>query len=208
MVEFTKMSTRTKLDYVLKNIKIDYVYIPAFLLKHLGNQGVEELQAIWQQGFRQIPENISAAEKFEIAYSNWIWLAKNTYSFIRRQLGEDGIRQFECAEIEMLKGKTPATLMHMLKLVRLLSPGSAFMIVARQLTYQLQWFTPLLVPELTRHRLVVQVPHCKILDFADTDDLCCIGCQSTYSIWMAEQFWMAMQTECHDGGCTKILTRL
>ena len=208
MVKFKQMSDKQKYNCVLKNMGRCYTYIPAFLQKQLGEQAVVELENIWHREFRQIPEDVSTGRKYETAYSNWIWLAKNTYSFIRGQLGEDGVRQFERAEVEELKQQNSGMAMTILQLVRALSPASAFMMLAKQLSYQLQWFTPLNVSELTPHRLVVHIPHCKILDFADTDEVCLIGCQSTYSIWFAEQFRALLQTERQGSSCIKTLTPL
>ncbi|MFC1918360.1 hypothetical protein ACFLWW_00060 [Chloroflexota bacterium] len=206
MIESRQMSDDEKYKYLLNNISLDYKYIPSFVQEHLGNQAAAELRSIWEKRFRQTPENISVGEKYEITYGNWIWIAKNTYSFIREQMGEEGIKQYERAEIEELKQKISGVPMFILKLVRAVSPGSAFTMIARQLSYQLQWLTPLSISELTRQKLVVQIPQCKILDFPDSDDLCLIGCQRTYSIWLAEQFRMVMQTERQGSGCTKIIT--
>ena len=208
MVKVKQMSDSQKYNSVLKSITRCYIYIPAFLQKHLGDQTVAKLKDIWNSGFRQIPQDVSAGEKYEIAYSNWVWLAKSTYSFIRRELGEDGVRQFERAEIEELKQQNSGITMLMLRLIRRLSPASAFMMLAKQLSYQLQWLTPLNVSEFTPHRLVVQIPHCKILDFADTNEVCRIGCQSTYSIWLAEQFRTQLQTERHESSCIKTIIPL
>ena len=130
MVKVKQMSDSQKYDYALKDIRRCYVYIPAFLRRHLGDQAVVELKNIWQRGIRQIPEDISMGEKYEIAYGNWLWVAKTTYSFIRRQLGEDGIEQFKRAEVEELKQQNSSVTMTILNLIRVLSPGSAFIMFA------------------------------------------------------------------------------
>jgi hypothetical protein len=208
MVKLKQMPDNRKYNYVLKSMVRCHTYIPAFLQKHLGDQAIAELKDIWHEGFRQIPQYASVDVKYEIAYSNWIWLAKSTYSFIRGQLGEDGVRQFERAEVEELKQQNSGVAMVILQLVRELSPTSAFMMLAKQLSYQLQWFTPIDVSEFTPYRLVVHIPRCKILDFTDTDEVCLIGCQSTYSIWLAEQFQTRLQTERHGNSCIKTLVPL
>ena len=208
MVRINEMPYREKYAKVLDNMKFDDVFITPFIKKHLGDQAVADLQRIWQQEAKAIPEDASFEEKYEIAYSNWIWIARNAYSFIRERLGEDGIEQFERAQVEALKRKNAGPGLFLLTLIRALSPGSAFMMLAKQMAYQLQWFTPLSASELTRHRAVIDIPRCKILDFSDTDDICMVGCQSTYPMWVAEQFKAQMKYERSGNSCTCTLAPL
>jgi hypothetical protein len=176
--------------------------------KHLGDQAVSELKGIWQKGFKPIPEGASFEEKYEVAYGNWIWLAKNIYPFVRKQMGEDGLKKFERAEVEALIKKNDSPALFMLKIIRAFSPGTAFVMTSKQMGYQLQWLTPFTVPELTQNKAMLDIPRCKILDFPDTDDICRVGCQSTYPMWVAEQFKVDMKFNRHGNSCTGILAPL
>lgn len=208
MVAVKEMPYNDKYAKVTDNIKFDESFILPFVKKHLGDQAVSELKGIWQKGFKPIPEGTSFEEKYEVAYSNWIWLAKNIYPFIRKEMGEDGLKTFEHAEVEALIKKNASPALLPLKFIRLFSPGTAFAMTCKQMGYQFQWITPFSVPELTRHRAVLDVPRCKILDFPDTDDMCLLGCQSTYPMWMAEQFKVSMKWNRQGNSCTGILTPL
>ena len=84
-------------------------------------------------------------------------------------MGEEGIKKFERAEVEALIKKNASPALLLLNLVRLFSPGAAFVMTAKQMGYQLQWLTPFSIPELNRNKLVLDIPRCKILDFPDTD---------------------------------------
>jgi len=192
---------------MLDNIKLDDTTL-SFIQKHLSDQAVVQLQNIWQEGVKPIPEDASFEEKYEIAYSNWVWLANSDFSFIRRQLGEDGIEQYKLAEVEALKRAMPRPALFLLRLVRALSPGSAFTMTAKQMAYQLQWLGPSSVSELTRRRAVINIPRCKILDFPETEDICLVGCMSTYPMWVAEQFKVDMKFERQGNSCTCALTPL
>ena len=208
MVEVKEMTYSEKYATVLDNLKLDDMFIPPFIEKHLGDQAVDELRRIWQEGFKPIPEDAPSEEKYELAYENWIWKVKNVFSFIRRELGEDGIEQFKRVDVDALKQKNAGAAMLILRLLRALSPGLAFSMTAKQMAYQLQWLSPYSVSELTRHRLVFDIPRCKILDFPDSEDLCLIGCQSIYPMWLAEQFKAGLKFERQGNSCTAILTRI
>ena len=208
MVAVKEMPYSEKYAKVTDNIKFDESFILPFVKKQLGDQAVSELKGIWQKGFKLIPEGASFEEKYEVAYGNWIWLAKNIYPFVRKEMGEDGLKEFEHAEVEALIKKNASPALLPLKFIRLFSPGTAFAMTCKQMGYQFQWITPFSVPELTRHRAVIDIPRCKILDFPDTDDLCIIGCQSTYPKWVAEQFKVSMKWNRQGNSCTGILAPL
>lgn len=208
MVAVKEMPYSEKYAKVTDNIKFDESFILPFVKKYSGDQTVGELKGIWQKGFKPIPEGASFEEKYEIAYGNWIWLAKNIYPFIRKRMGEDGLKEFERAEIEGLIKKNASPALFMLKIIRAFSPGTAFAMTCKQMGYQFQWLTPFSMPELNRDKAVLDVPRCKILDFPDTEDMCLIGCQSTYPMWVAEQFKVSMKWNRQGNSCTGILTPL
>ena len=203
MVEIKEMPYSEKYAIVLDNM--NDTFVPFFIQKHLGDDAVVELQRIWREGVKPIPEDASFEEKYEIAYGNWIWMEKSNFNFIRKQLGEDGIEQFKRTNVEVLKRKNVGPALFLLRLVRALSPGSAFKMIANQMTYQLQWMGPFFISELTRHRAVCNIPRCKILDFPDTEDICLHGCQDMYPTLLAEQLMVRMTFERQGNSCTCIL---
>lgn len=208
MAKIKGMSYREKYNKVMDNIKFDESFIYPFVNEHLGNEAVDELKGIWQKGFKVIPDEASWEEKYETAYGNWIWLAKNIYSFIKERMSEEGLDKFERAEVEALKKKNSSPALLLLNGIRSISSGKAFEMTCKQMSRQFQWLTPFSVPELTQHRTVFDVPRCKILDYSDTEDICRIGCQSTYPMWVAEQFKVSMKWNRKGNSCTGTLTPL
>jgi len=208
MVKIKEMPFSEKYDKVMDTIKLDEVFMPTFVQKHLGDQAVEELRGIWQEVIKPIPEGAPDEEKYEIAYANFMGIGKSNFSFVRIRMGEDGIEQLKRADVEALKKGNAGPAMLILKLVRVVSPASAFAMTAKQAAYQLQWITPFSTDELTKDRAVFSIPSCKILDFPDSDDLCLIGCQSIYPAWFAEQFGVEMKFERQANSCTCTLTPL
>ena len=207
MGKVKEMPYSEKYTKVIENMKFDEAFILPFIQENLGSRAVGVLKDIWQKGCKPI-EGASFEEKYEVAYGNWICLTKSIYSFIGKQMGEDSIKKFERAEVEALKKKNVGPALLLLKLIGLFSPGRAFAMTAKQIAYQLQWLTPYAVPELTRNKAVLDIPHCKILDFHDTDAICLVGCQSTYPMWVAEQFKVKMKFNRLGNSCTWTLTPL
>jgi hypothetical protein len=208
MVTVKEMPYSEKYAKVIDNMKFDETFILPFVQKHLGDQAVAEVRKTWQEGMKPISEGASSKEKYELAYTNWIWLAKNIYPFIRKRMGEDGLKMFERAEIEGLIKKNASPALLMLKIIRAFSPGTAFGMTAKQMGYQFQWLTPFTVPDLTKQKAVLNIPRCKILDFPETEDICIVGCQSTYPQWVAEQFKVSMKWNRQGNSCTGTLAPL
>jgi hypothetical protein len=208
MVPVREMPYSEKYAKVIDNMKFDETFILPFVQKHLGDQAVAEVRKTWQEGMKPIPEGASFEEKYEVAYANWIWLAKNIYPFIRKRMGEDGLKKFERAEIEGLIKKNASPALLMLKIIRAFSPGTAFGMTTKQMGYQFQWLTPFSMPELTNQKAVLNIPRCKILDFPDTEDICIIGCQKTYPKWVAEQFKVSMKWNRQGNSCIGTLAPL
>lgn len=208
MVKVKEMTDDKKYAMVVDSINFLNSFVPAFVKKHLGEQAANELQRTWQEGIKPVPEDASFKKKYEDAYGNWIWMGKNEFIFIRNQMGEEGIRRFERAEVEALKRKNAGPALLFLNIVRSISPRTAFTMTAKEFAYQLQWITPFSVPEMTQSKAVFNIPHCKILDFKDPDDICLIGCQRIYPAWAAEQFKVNMKFERQGNDCTCQLTPL
>jgi hypothetical protein len=208
MVKVKEMPYSEKYAKVIDSTKFYETFIVPFVQKHLGDQAGAEIRKTWQEGMKSIPSGGSFEEKYEVAYANWIWLGKNTFSFIRKRMGEDGLKKLERAEVEALIKKNASPSLFMLKIIRAFSPGTAFGMTAKQMGYQLQWLTPSSMQELTQTKAVVDIPRCKILDFPDTEDLCLVGCQSTYPKWVAEQFKVEMKHNRQGNSCTGTLAPL
>jgi len=206
MPSIKEMPYNEKYAIMLDNI--NDTFTPSFVQKYLDNQAVLELQRIWKEGIKPIPEDTSFEEKYEIAYGNWIWMAKNSYTFIREKLGEDGIEKFKRAEADALKRKNASPALLLLKLIRAISPSTAFKMIANKFSYQLQWITPFSLSEMTQNRVVYDIPRCKILDYPDSEDLCIIGCQCSFPMWVAEQFRVKMAFERQGNSCIATLTPL
>lgn len=203
MVHAEKMPDIEKLACVLDAIDTERSFVPLFVREHAGEQAVADLKQAWQAGY-PIPEDASIEEQYEIAYANWIYGAKTIFEFICSRLGEDGIDKFKRADVEVLKRKNASPALLMLSLLRLVAPGRAFVMTAKKVAYQLQWLSPYRVSELSERRLVLDIPSCKVLDFPDSEDICQIGCQGIYPMWLAEQLKVRMEAD-RQGNCCKLL---
>jgi hypothetical protein len=208
MAKVKGMPYEEKYRMVIDNLKLIESFELPFVQKHLGGQAVADFKSTVQEGAKLIPDGASFEEKYEIAYSNFISRGKSAYSFIRKRMGEEGIRKLERANVEALKRKNAGPAFFLLRLMRAISPSLAFTMMSPKMAYQLQWITPFSTSELSKHRVLFSIPHCKVLDFPETEDLCLGACQRTYPAWVAEQFKVKMEFDRQGNSCTCTLTPL
>ena len=195
-----------KYAIVLDKMKPKDVLISPFIQKHLGEKALVELQKIWKEGVKPIPEDASDEEKYEIAYGNLMWRGKSNLKFIRMHLGEDGIEQYKRAQVEELKRKNASPILFILKVLRAVAPGFAFIMTAKKMAYKFQWITPFSLVELTRNKAVFNIPRCKVIGFPDMEESCTLDCQGVYPMWLAEQFKVGLKFERQGDSCKAILT--
>jgi hypothetical protein len=206
MVEFKEMPYDEKYGSVLDYMKLLEDFVLPLVKEDLGDEKVAELKSIWQKESEPIPEGASHKEKYEAAYCNWLRNWASAFNFVSKHLGESGTEKFKHEDAEALKRKNASPALFILRLMRAISPQTAFRTFAKQMAYQLQVFTPFSISELTGHRMVANLPHCKVLDAQGCDDFCIVGCQKISPLWMKNQFNVKMTTERKGKSCTVTLT--
>jgi hypothetical protein len=208
VIKLKEMPDSEKYSIVIDDLEFEKSFTLPFVQKNLGAKAAAELNKLIRDGFKPIPADAPFKQKYEMAYSNWMSFSVIIFAFIRKHLGEDGMERFERANVEALKQKNASPALKMLGLIRLFSAGTAFSMTARKMAYQLQWLTPYSISELSSSRLALDMPRCKILDYPNNDDVCLIGCQKIYPIWVAEQFRVNMQFNRQGTRCSMILSPL
>lgn len=208
LVTIKEMPYGEKYEKVIASIRLlDTIVLP-LVKKHQNEQGVEKLKEVWRGGSKEISEDASFEEKYEMAYSNWIWMWGRTFKFVRERLGENAVEEFKRAAVEALKQENSSPVLFLLRVMKALSPEFVFRSIAKTMAYQMQFLGPYSVSELTGRRLVISLPHCKILNYQGGDDACLVGCQTIYPIWMHEQFKVKMMPDRQGESCTLTLTPL
>lgn len=208
MVKVKEMTNEVKFNMVQDNIRHFEAFGPQFIKSQLGEQEAAEHQKIMRSGCNAIPDKSSFVEKYEAAYANFIWMARNNFNFIREKMGEEGIEHFKRMQVNELKKKNAGAGVFFLNLIRAIAPGTAFMMANKEFAYQLQWITPLTLPTCSKDRAVFDIARCKILDYKDTHDLCRIACQKIYPKWVAEQFKANMVFKPNGNSCKCTVTPL
>jgi len=201
MVEIKEMPYDEKYSGVLSYMKLLDDNVLSLVEKELGAQKVAELNTIWHNVTQTIREDATYEEKFNIAYGNWVRKYASAFNFVSENLGENGVEKWKETAVENLKRKSSSPALFLLKLMRAVSPQTAFRTFAKQVSYQMQVFGSLSVSELSGSRLVVR-SHCKVLDYADSEVLCTVGCQEAFPVALKDVFNVKVTFELKGKICT------
>jgi hypothetical protein len=203
------MSFKEKYEGVLEYLHLLHGFVLPIVERRLGVQKVDEIKVIWQNETKPIPERSNAEEKFEIAYGNWVRNWESAYNFVQAHLGKKGLEVFkdkaQRANVDKLKQKAGRPALLMLRLIRAVSPATAFRILATTMSYQLQVFTPFKVSELSGERLILDAHPCKVANSTNSGACCTIGCQQIYPNAL-EPFGVCLTLNPKGRNCTIILT--
>ena len=208
MIVVKEMTYSKKYSAVLSFLRIIDSFALPVINKHMGYEGIDKLNILWQENLKVIPNDISDKDKYETAYSNFMWKGAITYKFVKEHLDENGIEEFKRAEIETWKRKDSRLKMLILKGIRVISSGTAFSMIEKQMVNDFQVFSPAIVTELNKERLVFDIPNCKLLDYPECEDVCLIGCQEIFPKLFAEHLKVKMDTDRRGKSCTVTLTPL
>ncbi|MGA3192997.1 MAG: hypothetical protein ABSD73_10875 [Candidatus Bathyarchaeia archaeon] len=207
MVEIKEMPYDEKYSSMLSYLKLLNDNVLSFVEKELGAQKVAELGTIWQNGIQTIPEDATYEEKYNIGYGNWVRKYVSAFNFVSDNLGENGVEKFKDMSVEAFKRKSSSPALFLLRLMRAVSPQTAFRTFAKQMSYQWQVFTPLSVSELSGNRLVAHASPCKIFDYSDSEVCCTVSCQYVSARWLEDQFKHKMTTNLQGKNCTITIDR-
>jgi len=201
MVEIKEMPYNKKYSSMLSYMKLLDDNILPLVEKELGAQKTADLRTIWQNVIQTIPEDATYEEKFNTTYGNYVRKYASAFKFVSDNLGENGVEKWKDTAVEALKRKSSSPALFLLKLIRAVSPQTAFRTLAKQMSYQMQVFGPLSVSELSGNRLVVH-SHCKVLDYADSEVLCTVGCQKAFPVALKDVFNVKVTFEPKGKSCT------
>lgn len=201
MVDVKKMPAKEKYANLVATVKQDS-FTPCFIEEKLGRQAREEYEQETRKAAKPVPDNATDTEKYEIEYGNWITIGGIAFDFIRNRGGEEWLKQYIRADVEEIKRANAGPAILLYKLIKTVAPRAAFTMAAKQMAYKLQWLTDYSVSDLSGDRVVMEIPHCKVLDYPGGEGSCAIGCQRIYEIWLAEQFGLEMKTRRKGFSCT------
>ncbi|HEX9091633.1 MAG TPA: hypothetical protein VF831_09100, partial [Anaerolineales bacterium] len=173
-----------------------------FVESHLGFSEMHNLRSVWQAAIIPIHEADSDEDKYESAYSNWLWMARCSHDTLADLLSSTEVLEYKRLLLHLYEqqGNNPY-----LTILRLLRPPIQ---LAKPLLYEMQWLTPLEITRSDKAGVTCAVRDCKILRTAGTMRVCRVDCQQIGREYARKVYQLKRVTVQSDHSCEISLTPL
>jgi hypothetical protein len=201
MVDMKEMPYHEKYNGILDLIDLVRGFAPKFVKEELGQAESDELLKKWEEESVPIPRELTFETKYDIAHRNFLqnWITALNFVAEHREASTD--KYMKVAIDAWVRKESSSSLG--LKIFRgFSSREAAFEALAKGLAYKLQVFSPFVVTELNRSRMVLTMAPCKIREIRGSDDFCLAACQNIIPSWLYKQFNVRMNHKRDGDNCT------
>ena len=202
MDKLKPMPEREKFQHAFDMVKLYQKHVLLFVEERLGYAAMHNLRSVWQAAIIPIHEADSYHDKYEQAYSSWLWMARHSHSTLATQLSTE-----EVVEYKRLLLRLYAQQAHNpnLAIFHLLKANAA---IAKALLYEMQWLTPIESIEISKTQVTCEIHDCKILQTPGVEQVCRVDCQHVGRAYASKVYHLKRTTTLADHNCTIILTPL
>jgi hypothetical protein len=202
MNRLNPMPDREKYQHAFGMVRSYQKHVQSFVEARLGYEAQHELNSVWQAAIIPIHENDPDDQKYEAAYSNWLWMARCSHDFLADLLDREGVADYKRLLLRLYKRQhgDPD-----LALYRLFGNHAS---LARAWVYEMQWMTPIEISDKGRNQVTCTVHECKILQTPATDRICRVDCRNVGTALVRKVYHLKRVDTTADNGCTITLTPL
>ena len=202
MENLRSMPDQEKYQRANEMVRLYQKHVLPFVEQHLGYAEMHNLRSIWQAGITSIQEHDSEHDKYEKAYSNWIWLANCSHNALADKLSSQEILEYKRLLLHLYEQLLDTSNLSILRLIR------AHRALAKSLLYDMQWLTPLELTSCSATKVTCVVHECKILQVSGAIRVCRVDCRNVGTAYARSIYHLKRVTVLSNHGCTITLTPL
>jgi hypothetical protein len=196
MDKLRPMPEREKYQHAFEMVRQYQKHALPFIEEYLGYAEMHNLRSIWQAAIIPIHEDDSDKDKYDQAYSNWLWMARCSHDFLAEKLSTDEVLAYKRLLVRLYEQQLNSPDLLMLRMLR------AYTALAKTLFYEMQWLTPM---ELTSHAkgvVTCVIRDCKLLQTPGTERVCRVDCQNVGTAYARKVYYLERKTLLSDHSCT------
>ncbi len=196
------MPDREKYQHAFGMVRLYQKHILPFVEERLGFAAANELSSVWQAAIMPIREVSPDQNKYDSAYSNWLWMARCSHDFLADLLKSDEVVEYKRLLLQLYKRlqDNPD-----LAIYRMFGNYTA---LARAWVYEMQWMTPVESTNESNAQFTCVVQDCKILQTSATVRICRVDCRNVGTVLARKVYHLKRVTAPAEQGCTITLTPL
>jgi hypothetical protein len=196
------MPDREKYQHVFGMVRSYQKNVMLFVEERLGYEARHELNSVWQAAIAPIHKDDPDDEKYEAAYSNWLWMARCSHDFLADLLDREGVADYKRLLLRLYSRQhnNPDLIIH--RSIR------NHAVLARAWAYEMQWITPVELNSSNMKQVTCTIHDCKILQTSATERICRVDCRNVGTALVREVYRLKRVNSIANHGCTITLTPL
>jgi len=202
MNKLKPMPDREKFQHAFGMVRSYQRHVLPFVEERLGYAAMHELTSVWQAAIAPIREDDPDHQKYECAYSNWLWMARCSHDFLADLLNREGVADYKRLLLQLYKRQydNPD-----LAIYRLFGNHTTLI---RAWAYEMQWMTPIELTNNSTPQVTCVVNNCKILQTPATERICRVDCRNVGMVLAHKVYHLKRVDTIADHSCTITLTPL
>lgn len=197
-----EMPDREKFQRAFGMVRLYQKHVLPFVEERLGYAAMHELRSVWQAAIIPIHENATDKEKYEAAYSNWLWMARCSHDYLADLLQRNEVLEYKRLLLQLYKRQQDNP---DLTIYRMFGNYTA---LVKAWAYEMQWITPIESVTKTKEQFICTVRDCKIRRIAATERVCRVDCLNVGTNLARHVYHLKRTTTQVDHGCIISLTPL
>ena len=200
MNKLKPMSDKEKFQHAFGMVRLYQRHVLPFVEERLGYAAMHELNSVWQAAIAPIREDDPDHQKYESAYSNWLWMARCSHDFLADLLDREGVADYKRLLLRLYKRQhdNPDLVIY-----RWFGNHTA---LVRAWAYKVQWMTPIELTSNGTTQVTCMVNDCKILQTPATERICRVDCRNVGTAVVHKVYHLKRSDIIADHGCAITLT--
>lgn len=195
-----QMPDREKLLHAFGMVRLYQKHVLPFVEERLGYAAMHELRSVWQAAMMPTREAEPYQENFEVAYNNWLWMARCSHDYMADLLEPGEVLEYKRLLLQLYRHQQDNP---DLAIYRMFRNHTA---LAKAWAYDMQWITPIESIIKGKDQFTCVINNCKIWQTPATERVCRVDCRNVGTNLARLIYHMQRSTIQADHGCTITLS--
>jgi hypothetical protein len=202
MNKIKPMPAHEKFQHAFEMVRLYQKHVLPFVEKELGYAEMHNLRSVWRAAIIPIHENDPEMDKYNQAYSNWLWMARCSHDLLVERLCVEEIMDYKHLLLQLYVQKVNNPDLFILRALR------AHTSLAKALLYEMQWLTKLELTSYSKEEISCAIPDCKLRQTPGVERVCRMNCQNVGAAYARMVYHLKRVTLPANHGCTIVLTSI
>jgi hypothetical protein len=108
MDKLKPMPEREKFQHAFEMVQLYQKHVLPFVEEHQGYAAMHNLRSVWQAAIIPIHDTDSYHDRYEQAYSSWLWMARQSHSTLATQLSREEVLEYKRLLLRMYEQQAHA----------------------------------------------------------------------------------------------------